>query len=103
MKGENKSNPGRRVVDSVQKNQIAVLRTMSTSARIQESPKKYQLHELTSLSGMDDEKETQRILYILEGQKYVTPSPPGDFTSKIWHITQDGMKAVNVLKENGLV
>jgi hypothetical protein len=46
------------------------------------------------LSGLADEKETQRFLFILEGQKLVTPFPEGDFTSKIWQITNQGMQTL---------
>jgi len=41
-----------------------------------------------------NEAEVQRSLYILEGHKYVTPFPEGDFTSKLWTITDHGHKAL---------
>lgn len=51
-----------------------------------------ELNEIAELSGLQDEKETQRYLYILEGHKLVTPKPAGDFTSKYWALTDDGVK-----------
>ena len=56
-----------------------------------------ELNEITELSGFQDEKETQRYLYILEGHKLVTPKPAGDFTSKFWALTDDGVKTYEQL------
>lgn len=56
-------------------------------------PRTFDISEIAQLSGLRDEKETQRYLYILEGHKLVSPFPAGDFTSKNWHVTEDGMKA----------
>jgi hypothetical protein len=55
------------------------------------------LSEISERSGLNDEKEVQRSLYILEGHKYVSPFPEGDFTSKTWFITKDGLKALRTL------
>jgi hypothetical protein len=42
--------------------------------------------------GGKDEREVQRSLYILEGQKFVTPIPEGNFTSRIWCATKEGIR-----------
>jgi hypothetical protein len=70
--------------------QITIMKALYTD----ESSSDYErdLNEITELSGMEDEKETQRYLYILEGHKIVTPKPAGDFTSKFWALTEDGVK-----------
>lgn len=53
-----------------------------------------EINEIAKKSGLNDEKETQRYLYILEGHKLVTPKPEGDFTSKYWKITPDGLRVL---------
>jgi hypothetical protein len=57
-------------------------------------PRRLQIEEIASLSGIRDEKETQRFLFILEGQKLVSPFPEGDFTSKVWQITSQGVQTL---------
>ena len=57
-------------------------------------PRRLQINEIAELSGLRDEKETQRFLFILEGQKLVTPFPEGDFTSKVWQITNQGVQTL---------
>ena len=52
------------------------------------------------MSGIRDEKETQRFLFILEGQKLVSPFPEGDFTSKIWQITSHGVQTLRQISTN---
>ncbi|HMO02552.1 MAG TPA: hypothetical protein PKD37_03965 [Oligoflexia bacterium] len=47
--------------------------------------------EIAKRSAIGDEKETIRYLYILEGQRLVSPQPPGDFTAKFWAITPQGL------------
>jgi len=47
-----------------------------------------------SIQMEEDEKETWRFLYGLEGQKYVAPVPSGDLTSRKWMITEGGIKAI---------
>lgn len=56
--------------------------------------------ELVSLSGLPDEKEVQRYLYILEGQKLVSPFPEGDFTSKNWKVTKEGLRAWRLISRS---
>jgi hypothetical protein len=43
---------------------------------------------------LNDNKDLQRYLFILEGQKLVTPVPPGDLTSRFWAITEQGAIAL---------
>lgn len=80
-------------------NQINVLRALYQTQieAIDGNTRHYHIHEIAQMSGLRDEKETQRYLFILEGQKLVSPSPEGDFTSRVWHITRQGMKAVKVI------
>ena len=73
--------------------QVHVLRKMSEGIRSASEARQFQIDELAQLTGAD-EKEIQRSLYILEGHKYVTPLPAGDFTSKTWHITDFGISAI---------
>lgn len=73
--------------------QIEVLRSMSGSGE----SRQFEISEIAEMTGLKDEKEVQRVLYILEGQKLVAPFPAGDFTSKRWHITSDGLKALKVI------
>jgi hypothetical protein len=72
---------------------LSVLSNNGTPAAIAE-PKRLQISEIAELSGLRDEKETQRYLFILEGQKLVTPFPDGDFTSKVWQITNQGVQTL---------
>ena len=57
---------------------------------------------IASLSTIKDDKETLRYLYILEGQKLVTPVPPGDFTSRNWQITPEGVRALKTAERSQL-
>jgi len=57
-------------------------------------PRRLEINEIAERSGLRDEKETQRFLFILEGQKLVTPFPEGDFTSKVWQITNQGVQTL---------
>jgi len=77
--------------------QINILKVLSRQSATTASGGQYHINEIASRSGLNDERETQRCLYILEGQKLVTPLPPGDFTSKTWQITQDGLRALSTI------
>jgi hypothetical protein len=81
-------------------NQIQVLKTLSRENP--PAPRPYQLNEIAELSGLRDEREVQRYLFILEGQKLVAPHPAGDFTSKTWQITRDGMRALKVIQRSSV-
>ena len=79
-------------------NQLRILQVMSRSSST--TPRQFQIKEVAEMSGLRDEKEVQRYLYILEGYKYVTPLPPGDFTSKVWQITTDGTDALKSVAQS---
>ena len=53
----------------------------------------YSIDEIAHKIGKN-EADVQRSLYILEGHKYVSPFPEGDFTSKLWKITDHGQEAL---------
>lgn len=91
---ENESNVG--------KCQITVLKYMSKEGTAATNPRQFQIAELAELTGLRDEKEVQRSLYILEGHKLVTPCPEGDFTSKTWQITSNGIAALKNLDESNM-
>jgi hypothetical protein len=74
--------------------QINILKALSNQRTPSSEPRPVQMEEISDLSGVHDEKEIQRYLFILEGQKLVSPQPEGDFTSKLWVITRDGLKVV---------
>jgi hypothetical protein len=89
----------RNVADS-HVHQINVLKVMSSGATLEAGHvKEFQLNDISSRCGIKDEKETQRYLYILEGQKLVTPLPEGDFTSRTWRLTGNGVKAVRMIQK----
>jgi hypothetical protein len=75
-------------------NQINVLKILSQNGVVDSEPRPFQINEIADLSGLKDERETQRYLFILEGQKLVSPFPAGDFTSRSWHITKHGLKTL---------
>lgn len=75
--------------------QIQILNALAPiSAGAGSEPRRLDINEIAERSGLRDEKETQRFLFILEGQKLVTPFPEGDFTSKIWQITTQGVQTL---------
>lgn len=75
--------------------QIQILSALAPSpAPATIEPRRLQINEIAELSGLRDEKETQRFLFILEGQKLVSPFPEGDFTSKTWQITNQGVQTL---------
>jgi hypothetical protein len=73
--------------------QIQILHALASSPESSE-PRRLEITEIAQRSGLVDEKETQRFLFILEGQKLVTPFPEGDFTSKFWQITTQGVQTL---------
>jgi hypothetical protein len=76
-------------------NQIQILHALADSQQSNVgAPPRLEIIEITEKSGLADEKETQRFLFILEGQKLVAPFPEGDFTSKVWQITQQGRQTL---------
>jgi hypothetical protein len=74
--------------------QIQILNALVSNGSATPEPRRLQINEIAELSGLRDEKETQRFLFILEGQKLVSPFPEGDFTSKTWQITNQGVQTL---------
>ena len=56
--------------------------------------------ELATVTGVRDNDEVLRALYTLEGKSLARPHPEGDFTSTSWKITQTGIKALGLMKQN---
>lgn len=84
-------------------NHEQVLRTMCEGYAPGEPPRLFQINELASATGLKDEREVQRSLYILEGHKLVSPNPPGDFTSKVWTVTPEGLKSMQAARREALL
>ena len=97
-----KSNQITKNVSESYRNQINVLHILSKSPSASIEPRQFQINEIAEMSGLRDEKEIQRYLFILEGQKLVAPYPAGDFTSKTWHITKDGLRAVKTISRSSV-
>jgi hypothetical protein len=89
--------PKKKVISESYAHQINVLKTLSADGTC---PPPRQLSEIAERSGLKDEKEVLRYLYILEGQKLVSPQPEGDFTSKTWCITKDGVRALGLVSQS---
>lgn len=58
-----------------------------------------EVHEISFNTGIRDNDEVMRALYTLEGKCLVSPLPVGDFTSSKWHITEFGVKALELFHE----
>lgn len=82
--------------------QIQVLRVLSKTQPAAGHPRQYEIAEIAELTGLQDEKEVQRHLLILEGQKLVAPHPEGDFTSTRWHITKEGARCVKTISRTSV-
>ena len=74
--------------------QLTILRKMSEGVKDPKNVRQYHIQELAAVLG-GDEGEAQRSLFILEGHKFVSPFPEGDFTSKTWQITEGGLQVAN--------
>lgn len=81
----------------VYKNLYRILKTMSQPSESGEIPRRFTVTEISVLSSLQDEKETLRHLFILEGQKLVSPYPKTDLTSKQWNITSAGFEALELM------
>ncbi len=57
-----------------------------------------EITEISQATGIRDNEEVQRALYLLEGKNLVQPEPAGDLTSNSWKITDVGMKALGALQ-----
>ena len=91
MQGNSSNN--QKKLSETYRHQINILRALTTGT-VTHDARPVQLEQIAEASGLKDERETQRFLYILEGQKLVAPHPAGDFTSRHWQITSDGIKAL---------
>jgi len=94
---ESKKKPFRNISDS-HLNQITVLRAMHRMEEHNHEPRALQIEEIAEAAGLNDEREIQRYLFILEGQKLVSPQPEGDFTSRTWQITPVGIRALRTIR-----
>ena len=95
------NNRARNISDS-HLQQISVLKAMRLQAPVDNEPKLLQIEEIAQAAGLNDEREIQRYLFILEGQKLVTPHPAGDFTSRTWQITKTGIRALRTIESSVL-
>lgn len=86
-----------KILTPAQLQQIAVLRSLDPKTKDANGSKVMSIPEITQAAGLPDEKDTQRFLFILEGNKLVSPFPAGDFTSKSWQITGDGREMLRVI------
>ena len=96
------SNNKKKISDS-HYHQISVLRSLHIYEGSPREPKAFQIDEIAERSGVGDEREIQRYLFILEGQKLVSPQPEGDFTSKTWVITVHGIRALKTIDQSATV
>ncbi|RME57286.1 MAG: hypothetical protein D6780_08705 [Candidatus Dadabacteria bacterium] len=90
-------------IDKSHLNQLKVLKAMfiASAPDFENSP--VDISHIASLSGVNDEDDVQRCLFILEGQRLVCPYPKGNFTSKQWLLTKEGVKVVQLAKVHGRV
>ncbi len=91
-------------------NQITLLKILSgqlekvaLDSKKNHDRKEYNINELTELARLADEKEVIRYLFILEGQKLVSPLPEGDFTSRHWKITDNGVRVLKTISKTTLL
>lgn len=63
------------------------------------SVKTIEISEISHSTGINDNDEVLRALYTLEGKSFVTPEPPGSFTSTSWKITDIGCKALQLVRQ----
>ncbi|MCB0338547.1 MAG: hypothetical protein KDD53_03035 [Bdellovibrionales bacterium] len=90
--------PSRTLTDS-HKTQIHVLSVLCRDGS-PATPRHFEIREIAEALGNNDEKEVQRYLLILEGQKLVAPYPEGDFTSNRWCITQEGLRTAKTISKS---
>ncbi len=74
--------------------QLQVLKALYEANPSGNAGKCLDVDDIAVKSGVTDDKEALRCLYILEGQRLVSPTPAGDLTSREWHITLLGIRAV---------
>ncbi len=79
----------------ISQRELSVLKVLRERQSLQTSTS--DIGEIATQSGIRDNQEVQRALYLLEGKNFVKPDPEGDFTSNRWRITDVGMKALLML------
>jgi|GEM_PF-2457772 len=75
--------------------QLKILKIMYDIQKTSTVLRQYPVQELAKHMETTEEGEIIRALYILEGQKFVSPYPSDDFTSTIWTITENGITAID--------
>lgn len=80
-------------------NEIAVLKSLFYRKRVDHEPL-IEIADLAHVTGIRNNEEVQRALYILEGKSLVSPEPAGDLTSSQWQITDVGQRAVDVIDDS---
>jgi hypothetical protein len=90
----------KKIVSDSSVNLIQVLKGMSPTSPRAHLPAAMTIPTICERSAIADDKELIRYLYILEGQKLVSPCPPGDFTAKEWTITDEGLRALKVISQS---
>lgn len=77
-------------------NEMAVLESLDSRKNIH-SEVTCEIAELSTTTGISNNEEVQRALYILEGKSFVAPEPAGDLTSSNWKITDIGEQALRII------
>lgn len=95
------SNKGKKAIPESFLHQISVLRALLKGQA--GGALSMDIDAIAEASGMADDKETLRYLYILEGQKLVSPFPGGDFTSRNWQITPEGARALKTAERSDMM
>lgn len=94
---DSSNNKTHRTLTESHKRQIELLQIMSDHISPTPETRQFEISEISQMTTFNDEKEVQRYLLILEGQKLVSPYPKGDFTSNRWYITKQGLRAVRTI------
>jgi hypothetical protein len=80
--------------------QLSILDIMTTPSATLPDPFTSGVHLkiLATLLAFDNYCDIQRYIFILEGQQFVTPVPPGDLTCMYWKATSKGLNALHKLR-----
>lgn len=80
--------------DDYNRRQLEIIQFMHKTAvtsEMQPEEATYTVKEIASGSRLSDPEEVLRTLYIMEGQRMVSPYPEGDFTASHWNLTSYGI------------
>lgn len=80
-------------------NEIAVLKSLFYRKKVDQEPLS-EISDIAHVTGIRNNEEVQRALYILEGRSLVAPEPAGDLTSSQWQITEVGQRAIDVMESS---